>query len=214
MIAALHTMRQQEQRRLAHDMHDDLGQLLAAMKIDLAMLQQQLPQDNLVLDQQLRSLHELVDAMVVSVRRIIADLPPKIFDELSLFKALECLIENFQKRYQIQCTLNLPADEPLIERKIATSLYRIVQEALNNVLKHAQANSIDVQLVIQEALLVLRISDNGKGMDRDDVNKAGSFGLIGMRDRVAMLGGEMNLDSSPFTGTIILISIPLPPAHQ
>jgi signal transduction histidine kinase len=214
MIAALNALRQQEQRRLAHDMHDDLGQLLAAMKIDLAVLQQQLPQDNSVLVQQLRSLHKLVDAMVTSVRRIIADLPPKIFDELSVFKALECMIRDFEKRYGIQCILDLPSPEPAIERRIATPLYRIAQEALNNIVKHAQASRVDVKIILEEDSLILRISDNGRGMAPDDLQKAGSFGLAGMRERVAALGGTMHIDSTRTTGTAIMISIPLPRLRQ
>jgi signal transduction histidine kinase len=214
MIASLNALRQQEQQRLAHDMHDDLGQLLAAMKIDLAVLQQQLPQDNSVLVQQLRSLHELVDAMVTSVRRIIADLPPKIFDELSVFEALECMIRDVGKRYGIQCILELPSPEPPIERRIATPLYRMVQEALNNVVKHAQASRINVKIILQDELLILRMSDNGRGMAPNDVQKAGSFGLTGMRERVAALGGAMHIDSNQMTGTAIVISIPLPPVRR
>ncbi len=207
MIAMLDSMREEEQKRLAQEMHDDLGQLLAAMKMDLSSLQQSLPKNDTKLARQVNTLNELVDAMVTSVRRIIADLPPKMLEDIGLFGALELLLANFEKRHAIEFTLDVPQSEPMLDNTVATPIYRIVQEALNNVAKHARATRVDVKMDCRENYLVLRISDDGIGISRDKLRKPGSFGLIGMRERTAALGGEMTIDDSP-GGTIIQIVIP------
>lgn len=207
MIAMLDSMREEEQKRLAQEMHDDLGQLLAAMKMDLSSLQQSLPKNDVKLGRQVSTLNELVDAMVTSVRRIIADLPPQMLEDISLFGAIELLLANFEKRHAIEFTLDVPPFEPMLDNAVATPIYRIVQEALNNVAKHARATRVDVKMDCHENYLVLRISDDGIGISRDKLRKPGSFGLIGMRERTAALGGEMTINDSP-GGTIIQIVIP------
>ncbi len=216
MIATLDSLREEEQKRLAQEMHDDLGQLLAAMKMDLSSLQQRLPQDDAKLLQQMDNINELVDAMVMSVRRIIADLPPKALEDIGLFSALELLTSNFQKRHQITTKLDMPKPEPVLKEDIATPVYRIVQEALNNVAKHAQATRVDVRINCHESRLVLRIADDGTGISLEQLRKPGSFGLIGMRERATALGGEMTIESTDGVGTIIQMILPngLPSADK
>jgi two-component system sensor histidine kinase UhpB len=209
LIAALDSLRVEEQKRLAHEMHDDFGQMLAAMKMDLSTLQQHLPQSDARIVRQLSSINELVDAMVVSVRRIIADLPPKVLEDVGLYSALEFITANFEKRHRIACRLHLSDPEPILEAKVATAIYRVVQETLNNVAKHAHANYVEARVICSGADINLCVKDNGRGMAPDKLQKPGSFGLIGMRQRVTALGGEINIDSAEGAGTAIKITIPI-----
>jgi two-component system sensor histidine kinase UhpB len=209
MISALDSLRVEEQKRLAHEMHDDFGQLLAAMKMDISTLQQHLPQSDARIVRHLSSISELVDAMVTSVRRIIADLPPKVLEDVGLYSALEFMVTNFEKRHRIACELRLSDSEPILEARVATAIYRMVQETLNNVAKHADASYVEAQVISSTTDIKLSVKDNGRGMAPDKLQKPGSFGLIGMRQRVTALGGKMKIDSNEGAGTAIMITIPL-----
>ncbi|WP_292934340.1 PAS domain-containing protein [Noviherbaspirillum sp.] len=214
LVSVLDDLREEEQKRLAREMHDDLGQLLAAMKMDLSDLQQYLPQNNAKVIQRLEGINDLVNTMVTSVRRIISDLPPKILEDLGLINAIRLLTSNFQKRYKIGCLLDLPEQELVIEQRIATALYRMVQEALNNVAKHAEATQVAVSIEVESESVGLRIADNGKGMTPSAQRKNGSFGLIGIRERVATLNGEVRIESQPGDGTKIHILLPVDTHHS
>lgn len=211
LINTLDTLREEEQKRLAQEMHDDLGQLLTAMKMDLSVLAQHLPGNgkDAKLLKQLDNINDLVNAMVTSVRRIISDLPPKILDEAGLFDALALLGKNFEKRHQIKCRVHLPELVPVFEQKTAASVYRMIQESLNNIAKHACATEVDIRVSLTEKHAMLSIADNGKGFSAADLQKAGSFGLIGMRERVASLNGKLRIESADHAGATIYISIPL-----
>jgi two-component system sensor histidine kinase UhpB len=209
IVAALDSLREEEQRRLAHDMHDDLGQLLAAMKIDLSNLRQRVPRHEEELLQPLNNLGELVETMVVSVRRIIADLPPKVLEDFGLFCALEILTANFQKRHGIAIRLLKPSPEPLMRSSIKTPVYRMIQEALNNIAKHARATEVDVVIECRHERIALSVRDNGTGLAPDSLQKPDSFGLLGMRQRTVALGGDFGIRNIPGSGTEISIAIPL-----
>lgn len=209
LIGALDSVRIEEQKRLAHEMHDDFGQLLAAMKIDLSTLRQYLPQGDLQAVKYLSSINQLVDTMVMSVRRIIADLPPKILEDLGLHTALKSMIRNIESRYRISCRMQLPGMEPELDTRIATAIYRMVQESLNNIVKHAHARHVEVRIEYGAADMTVSICDDGTGMAMDKMHKTGSFGLIGMRERVIALNGKMQIESTEGAGTLIRIILPL-----
>ncbi len=209
LITVLDSLRAEEQRRLAQEMHDDFGQLLAAMKIDLCTLRQHLPKEDAESVRYLSSINDLVDTMVTSVRRIIADLPPKIVEDLGLFGAVTSLTRNFEKRHQIICRLQITGREPELETRMATAMYRMVQEALTNIVKHAMATSVDIRIDCDSECIALRVTDNGRGIDAACLRKAGSFGLVGMRERIAALGGELRIDGDERTGTSLRIVVPL-----
>lgn len=210
LISALDAVREDEQKRLAREMHDDLGQLLAAMKMDLSTLAQQLPPSDGSVLQRLDGINDLVNSMMISVRRIIADLPPKLLDDVGLIDALQLLARNFETRYGVSCVLHLPAREPGFRGNVASMLYRLVQESLNNVAKHAQATSVNISLEIRGSLLVLSIVDNGRGASEADLAKHGSFGLICMRERVVSFDGELRIETSPGAGMAVHVSLPMP----
>ncbi len=199
----------EHQKRIAQEMHDDFGQLLTAMKIDLTLLQRHLADVDLNLVHRLVGINELVDTMVTSVRRIMVDLPPQLIAEHGLFKAIELLSDGCSKRHRLSCKLTLPRPQPNLSEAVATALYRITQEALNNIGKHARASAIGIHIDATPLYIALEITDNGIGVSDDQRKKPGSFGLIGMQDRVTALNGTLHFESEAGRGTAIRIRIPL-----
>lgn len=208
-IDALEARRDQEQKRLAQEMHDDLGQLLAAMKMDLVCLSRHIPADEIMASRHLNSINELVNAMMTSVRRIISDLPPQALDDLGLFDALRLMAKKFEERHQIRCRVHLPASEPHMAPRATSAIYRMIQESLNNVAKHACATNVEIRMETFGNRLELSIADNGKGFSASALHKAGSFGLITMRERAASLNGSMKVESTSGAGTIVHITLSL-----
>ena len=205
--------REEQQKRLAQEIHDDFGQLLAAMKIDLQVLQVEVGQIDRNLLRKLVGMNDLVDTMVASVRRIMADLPPKLIDEHGLFKAVELLVDSFGKRHRIACTLQLPGDTATVNETIATPLYRVIQEALNNVAKHARASHLTIRIACSTEEITLTIADDGVGIADGAGVQPGSYGLAGMHQRVRALGGTMRVATNSLAsfnaGTTIQIAVPL-----
>lgn len=208
LVGALDAVREDEQKRLAREMHDDLGQLLAAMKMDLSALAAQLPANQGNALQRLDAINELVNSMLVSIRRIIADLPPKLLDDAGLFDALRLLAGNFERRYGIACRLDLPAEVPSFSSKTTSMLYRVVQESLTNIAKHAHATRVCITMESRPSSFLLSVIDNGTGASAADLDKNGSFGLICMRERVVALDGELHIDTAPGTGMAVHVHLP------
>ena len=209
LIGALDDIREDEQKRLAREMHDDLGQLLAAMKMDLSVLAQQIPASDGSVLQRLDAINELVNSMLISVRLIIADLPPKLLEEVGLFDALRMLARNFEGRYGVSCHLRLPDKPSSFPGKATSMLYRLVQESLTNIAKHAQATRVDIAMEAEPSFLVLSVVDNGIGASLADLHKAGSFGLVCMRERIAAFDGELNIQTAPGAGLAVRVTLPL-----
>ena len=195
-------------RRLAHDLHDDLGQLLAVLKIDICLLQGQLAAHDAAMRRRVAGINNLVDEMVLSVRRVLAGMPPKMLAEHGLYAALQLLADRFSERHRVRCIAKLPTQPPTLNERGATAIYRIVQEALTNIAKHANATIVTICLSRRNEQLLLQISDNGGGIGAHNVGSPGGFGLIGMRARVDALGGKFAIDSAPERGTVIRIEVP------
>ncbi|MBC7514270.1 MAG: PAS domain-containing sensor histidine kinase [Herminiimonas sp.] len=208
LIAVFDALRDCEQRRLTREMHDEFGQLLAAMKVDLALLQRDAALASYPLSRHVVSLHELVDAMLISVRRIIADLPPLAIEEHGIFGALERLACNFRKRHAIQIQLHIEANRLQMSQSLELSVYRIIQEALNNVVRHANARNALIRLRHVGGNLVIAIEDDGQGASNAQLRKIGSYGLASMQERVAALDGTIAVRSNKGSGTRIEIAIP------
>ncbi|MFT5533455.1 MAG: signal transduction histidine kinase [Burkholderiaceae bacterium] len=201
------------QKCLTQEIHDDLGQLLTAMKMDMGLLREQLidrPGGQIpALPPHLDRIDALVDAMVGSVRRILAHLSPGQIDEGELFKALALLVDGHAKRYQIACHLDLPACTPEIGIALANQLYRIVQEALNNIAKHASASAVTIDIDATPDQLLVAISDNGCGFVPQQQFGPEAHGLTGMQERVKALGGALHIETKVDCGTTIRIKLPL-----
>ena len=209
LLATFDALREREQQRLAREMHDDFGQLLLAMKIDLCMLRKKLTRGDPTTWSEVENLQELVDAMIASTRRIIAELPPKAVDELGLFPAIEQLVAGHRKRQPFQLTLRLVPPQTRADPRVELAVYRVLQEALNNVVRHAGATRVDISVECNATHLMLHIRDNGKGISTTDFGKDGSFGLMWMRERVLALAGTFDLDRVDGQGTSIIICLPM-----
>ena len=212
LSANLQNVREEEKNRIARELHDDLGQQLTALKMDLSSVEMALAADPALrpeLLQQLHGMRRLIDATVASVRRIAADLRPVMLDDLGLIPAIEWLASDFTSRYGIAVERRIETGETRFTRDGATALFRIVQEALTNVAKHADATLVMLTMGIGDASCVLRIVDNGRGAGEHDPRAEKSFGLLGIRERVHMLGGSVEIDTANGKGFAITVTFPL-----
>jgi PAS domain S-box-containing protein len=207
LAARLLSVREEERTRIAREIHDELGQSLTAVKIDLAWLAGRLPRRNAALLERIGSTLELADRIIQSVRRISTELRPGILD-LGLAAAVEWQAQEFQARTGIQCQLRLLAQE-VVAPDVSTALFRILQETFTNVARHSGATRAEVVLQKERNRLVLRIRDNGRGFDQADPTLSKSLGLLGIRERAAILGGRVNISSAPGKGTSVTVWVPL-----
>jgi two-component system, NarL family, sensor histidine kinase UhpB len=192
--------REEERRRLARDLHDDLGQTLAALKMELRRGAGEGGTQRAL---------RIVDAAVASMRRIVADLRPTLLDDLGAVQAIEAYVQQFSELHGIACTLAVEPPEAQLPPACSTAVYRIVQEALGNVARHAGATHAQVRVSVEKAQVRVLVSDDGRGFDPAGRHRAGATGMAGMRERVLALGGGLVIDSAPGCGTRLEASIPL-----
>lgn len=214
LIAAQDAVQENERRRIALELHDDLQQKLAAIQLNLGAIGERLSADRGPVADMLAEAMELASGAIDSTRRIVNDLRPQILEDLGLVAALEALVRQFSQRSGIASRLVAPDDEldgTLATPAIATGLFRITQEALNNVLKHSQASAVEVRIATaRDGQCTLTIQDNGDGMAPGDRHKAQSFGLLGMQERVRAIGGRLRIDTHAGQGTTVKVTVPGP----
>ncbi len=203
-----------ERRRTARELHDELGQSLTALKMDLDSLRTALPPGQPELDQRAQAMHALLDGTIAATRRIAADLRPLMLDDLGLAAALDWLTQNFSKHTGIATDLVIDDTVAQVPEPIASALYRITQESLTNVAKYAQATAAEIRLERDGAWVQLMVRDNGRGIDAADQDKRGTFGLLGIRERVTLLGGEAEISGEPGRGSEVRVRIPLAAAIE
>ncbi len=211
LSASVVEAREEERRRIARELHDELGQRLTALKMDLSILAGST--DPQAVDERIRGMLATLDDTVASVRRISADLRPMMLDDLGLNAAIEWLARDATQRMGVAVTLQLGDADPPVDERVATAVYRMVQEALTNVARHAQATGVQVTLRAGAGELVLTVQDNGIGFSADALEREGSFGLMGLRERALMLGGRMEVGNVPGSGGRVTITLPLHPAR-
>ncbi|WP_396333421.1 PAS domain S-box protein [Burkholderia anthina] len=219
LSANLQNVREEEKTRIARELHDDLGQQLTALKMDLSAVELGLAgvvAPNTGVREQLGGMHRLIDSTVASVRRIAADLRPVMLDDLGLVPAIEWLANDFTRRYRITVDRDIAPVDTAFTSAGATTLFRIVQEALTNVARHADATNVKLALKFDDGYCMLRIADNGHGAPdhRHDVPDRPSFGLIGIRERAHMLDGTVTIDNRPGAGFTITVALPLHAIQQ
>jgi PAS domain S-box-containing protein len=212
LAAHLLSVREEERARISREVHDELGQSLTAVKLDLAWLAGRLPRRNGPMLKRIRSTRQLADGIIQSIRRISTELRPAVLD-LGLAEAVEWQVQEFQARSGIQCKLRLLTRE-VVASNASTAMFRIFQEILTNVARHAKATRAEVVLQKQRDRLVLLIRDNGRGFDQADPSLSKSLGLLGMRERAAILGGRVNISSAPGKGTTVTAWIPLASSEE
>jgi PAS domain S-box-containing protein len=206
----LQVAREEERKRIAREVHDELGQALSVLKIDVRCLGDALAGgDVAALKEQLESIARGLDTTVQKVREICAELRPAILYHFGLPAAIEWLIKEFQKKSEIECSLELGTDELALDHDLALALYRMLQEGLTNIMRHAGARQAKVSLTKDEQHLFMRIEDNGKGITEEDINHPGSFGIIGMIERARFWDGSVRFESVPGKGTTVTVNMPI-----
>ena len=209
LSAHLQSVREEERTRMAREIHDELGQGLTALKMDVSWLNRRLLEEDATLKNKLTSMEEVIDRTIETVQKLSGELRPGMLDDLGLAAAIEWQAEEFQKRTGIECVVSLRSEETVLNRDQSTTLFRIFQETLTNVIRHARATKVEARLEEQNGIIVLEITDNGRGITAAEISDAKSFGLIGMRERVEFLDGEIAILGSPGKGTSIKVTLPL-----
>lgn len=212
LAARLQHVREEERALVAREMHDDLGQACTAIKMDLASIGRKTTSKESQLRAKVQSAMELVDKMIFTVRRIASELRPRTLDDLGLMAALEWQAQEFESRTGTCCILVLPKAQLELDFERSTAIFRIFQESLTNVARHAQATRVEARLEKQEDQLIFAIRDNGVGFDARQATRK-SLGLVGMQERALLLNGELAIEGVPGSGTTVTLRIPLPQAE-
>lgn len=198
--------REAERQRIARELHDELGQSLSALKLELSACV-----DDTLLERhraRVRSMLRRLDEIMAAVRRIAVDLRPQMLDDLGLGPAVEWLVQDFARHTGLRCTTQLDEVAGLAD-SVATALFRMVQEALTNVLRHARATEVTVELRLRDGRAVLSVCDNGVGLQDGQGPRDSQFGLLGMQERADMLGGQLKISSAQGGGTCVSMELPL-----
>jgi signal transduction histidine kinase len=209
LSAHIESMREAERTSIAREVHDELGQALTALKMDLSWLSKKLPEEQEAAIKKIREMSRIIDTVIQTVKRISTDLRPGILDDLGLVAAMEWQVQEFQERTRINCELTAEGEDINLDRDLTTAVFRILQEALTNVARHANATRVAVSLKKRDGRLVLQVGDNGKGITEKQVAHPRSFGLIGMRERARSWNGSVEIDGIAGKGTRVTVSIPL-----
>ncbi|WP_144157426.1 PAS domain-containing sensor histidine kinase [Paraburkholderia sp. BCC1885] len=215
LSANLQKVREDEKTRIARELHDDLGQQLTALKMDLSSVEQALEDTaEPELLRQLQGMRRLIDVTVASVRRIAADLRPVMLDDLGLIPAIEWLANDFTNRYGIDVERDIEVGDAHFSPTGATTLFRIVQEALTNVARHAEATVVNLTVRVEAAACVVQVADNGRGATASAPSAEKSFGLLGIRERAYMLGGTVEIHASSGKGFVLTVTFPAAAVQQ
>ncbi|MBP8115643.1 MAG: PAS domain S-box protein [Chitinophagaceae bacterium] len=208
LAAHLLSIREEERRRIGREIHDDLGQQLTAVKMDVAWIDKKIEESDILIKNKLKNIINLLDGSNQSVRRILNELKPSILDEYGLVDALEWHSKQFTDSTGIAVTIDTAESEIRLEEEVATCIFRICQEALTNVARHAEAKKVLISLELDDDRIYVQIVDDGKGFDLATAQNKGSFGLLGMHERARSLKGTLKIDSSIKNGTTVVVSLP------
>jgi signal transduction histidine kinase len=206
LAAHLISVREEERAHIAREIHDELGQVLTGIKMEVGWLQKRLKEPALL--EKTESMSKLIDSTVQTVRKIATGLRPEMLDDMGLVAAVGWQAKEFQKRTGIRCRAKLPP-ESKFDLEISTCVFRIFQEILTNVARHSRATRVDVELAVSEDRFLLEVIDNGVGIADSDLNGRKSLGLLGMQERAMLFGGEVGITGTPGQGTRVSVSIPI-----
>jgi signal transduction histidine kinase len=209
LTSYLQYVREEERTRIAREVHDELGQALTGLKLDMSWLAARLGRNARPVQDKVKTMVDHIDETIQTVRRIATELRPGILDSLGLVAALEWQANEFQSRTAIPCHVVATVDDSQLPQQFATVFFRIYQETLTNIIRHANATRVDVRLAKEAGALVLSVIDNGRGISEEEIANTRSIGLVGMRERAMLIGGEMILHGSPGKGTTMTLRVPL-----
>lgn len=213
LCSHMESLREEERFRVAREIHDELGQVLTAVKLEIAVLRDNLPEDTediMKVRENIASLLSHADNAIQTVKKISGELRPFVLDNLGLREAIEWEVEKFEQRTKIQCSLVLDFDDQVLESDRAITIFRIFQETLTNVIRHAQASRVNILLKEHDGEIRMAITDDGCGVTEDQIASKEAFGLIGMRERAFAWGGDFSIKGESGRGTEVRVRIPLP----
>ncbi|MBV2234756.1 MAG: PAS domain S-box protein [Sterolibacterium sp.] len=210
----LEAAKEEERERIARDIHDELGSTLVALKIKAALLNTRLPEQPAGLHEMAMAIEGMLDQAMSTVSRVARELRPGILKEFGLSAAIECQAEDFSQRTGIACRVQCDDEGRQLDEQASIALFRIFQEALTNVAKHARASLVVVRLRRERGSIMLEIRDNGRGISEADLNKPRSFGLRGIRERISSLNGEFAIGPAESGGSLIVLSVPVVPPSR
>jgi len=212
LAARLQSVREEERTYIAREIHDELGQACTAIKMDLALIGRKLTKRQTKLLAKVASSTQLVDSAIVTLRKIASELRPRTLDDLGLPAALEAQAQEFESRTGIQCSVTLPPEPLMLDKDRSTAIFRIFQESLTNVARHAHATRVEARLRRENNRIIFQVSDNGAGFDPEVAKASKSLGLVGMQERALLLNGEFKTEGVPGSGTTMTLTIPLAPS--
>lgn len=204
--------RENERKHIALEIHDELGQSLTGIKMEIHSLNRQIKEsflpESVAINHKVSDLLQTIDGTIASVRRIATELRPPILDDLGLIAAIEWQLEEFQRRTNVYCTISSNIEDVEAKNEFDITVFRIFQESLTNIMRHAEASSVKVDLKEKNHKLILRIEDDGKGIENQDSNTK-SLGILGMRERARQVGGELEIFKGAEKGTTVLLTAPI-----
>ena len=202
-------LREEERKRVSREVHDELGQALTAIKMDLSWLHHKLGGKDAPIRERIKSTLHIVDETVEAVRRIAAELRPGILDDLGIVAAIEWQTHEFQARTGIRCQFRMGSEDIPLEAERAAAMFRIFQEILSNIAQHARATQVQIRLMQSAGTVILEIRDNGKGVSEEQISNPKSLGLLGMKERALLLGGHVAVHGEEGKGTAVVVQIPM-----
>jgi PAS domain S-box-containing protein len=209
LAARLEAIREEERTRIAREIHDEVGQALTALKMDLAWLGKKVPPRGTPVRQKLGDMEGVIDATMDALHRILAELRPGVLDDLGLPAAIRWLADEFKRRTEITCTVHMTGGEPALDGGQATAVFRILQEALTNVARHAQARKVEIRLHCLPTAFELVVTDDGRGITAQELEATGTLGILGMRERALTWHGRVTVHGAPGHGTTVRVFMPM-----
>lgn len=204
----LENIREEERTHIAREIHDELGQQVTSLKMDIDWVSHKQNNEDPIVVSKLHDMLRLCDGLVSTIRRISSDLRPAIIDDLGLIEALEWKCKDFEEKTGIQCQFTSNVKERKFENLFSINVYRILQETLTNVSRHAAAKLVTVSISENESELILEITDNGKGFNSENIHNGKTLGILGMSERAALLGGQLTISGTLHKGTQTILTLP------
>lgn len=214
LSAHLQSVREEERTKIAREIHDELGQVMTALRIDLSLLTNKLMESSAVIPrhmlfEEITSMSHLVDSTIQTIRRIATELRPEVLDHLGLRAAIEWQAQEFQNRTGIECRIFSELDMETENMESSIAIFRIFQETLTNIVKHAEASAVQVRIYEKDSYFWMDVMDNGKGILEEDLSNSVSFGILGIRERAALMGGEVQIKGVAGKGTTVSLRVPV-----
>ena len=209
LASHLETIRENERIHMAREIHDELGQQLTGLKMDISWLSRKIKSDDEAINDKMKDTMELIDKTVVTVRRIATELRPSILDDLGLIDAMEWQSEEFEKRSEIKSIFKTNVSQIEVSADVATAMFRIFQESLTNVLRHSKATEVISFFRLENYVITLFIEDNGIGFNEQAIKNKKTLGLLGMKERIELINGKYEINGNSGKGTSVIITVPL-----